>query len=92
LSISSAPSSASENMRPIAFRGFEIESPVRCNNFFASIDGKDRGVAGSSPKCGDGCGTPGIGSGLRRGVVGSDEDDEDDDEIGGDRGREVGND
>lgn len=98
---SSAPSSASLNMRPMAFNGFESESPVRWRNRRASMLGRESGVAGSSPACmeefgedeGDGTGM-GL-AGGRAGVAefgligGEDEPDEDEDDWrGGDCDRE----
>lgn len=52
-SLFSAPSRASLNIRPIAFSGLDIVSPVFCNKRFASseMDGVDiaSGLADSSP-------------------------------------------
>ena len=47
------------NIRPIAFRGFDIVSPVFCNSRLASSDNVGggaeiaRGCADSSPACGE---------------------------------------
>jgi hypothetical protein len=61
---SSAPSSASLNIRPMALNGFEIESPVRWRNRRASMLGRESGVAGSSPACIDACCEVGDGTGM----------------------------
>lgn len=62
---SSAPSSASLNIRPMAFNGFEIESPVRWRNRRASMLGRESGVADSSPACNKEAGEDvGIGTGM----------------------------
>lgn len=50
---SSAPSRASLKIRPMAFSGFESESPVRCKSRRASMLGRASGVAGSSPAWSD---------------------------------------
>jgi len=98
---SSAPSSASLNIRPMTFSGFESESPVRWRNRFASMLGRERGVAGSSPACieedgedegvGTGMGLAGGRAGVEFGLTeGEDEPDEDDDDgSGGDCDRET---
>lgn len=55
----SAPSRASLNIRPMAFRGFDIVSPVFCKSRLASSEivwagvDRERGWADSSPACGD---------------------------------------
>jgi hypothetical protein len=90
---SSAPSRASLKMRPMAFNGFESESPVRWRSRRASMLGKESGVAGSSPawsdwrrdRAGDG-----IGIGLAGGrwtvgifeLTGGEDEPEEDDEDG----------
>jgi hypothetical protein len=99
---SSAPSSASLNIRPMAFNGFESESPVRWMNRRASMLGRESGVAGSSPACiEEGGEDVGVGTGMglaggRLGVTefgcteGEDEPDEDEDDwSGGDCDRET---
>jgi hypothetical protein len=100
---SSAPSNASLNIRPMAFNGFESESPVRWRNRRASMLGRESGVADSSPACNEegGEAVVGIGTGMgwaggRLGVTefglteGEDEREEDEDDWrGGDCDREI---
>jgi hypothetical protein len=99
---SSAPSSASLNIRPMAFNGFESESPVRWRNRRASMLGRESGVADSSPACNEEGGEDaGIGTGMgwaggRLGVMevglteGEDEPEEDEDDgRGGDCDRDI---
>lgn len=76
------PSRTSLNMRPSAFSGFEMLSPVFCSSRRASSPsegaGSASGCAASSPVCEDGvegkradAGSPtGPGAGLLRGVMG----------------------
>lgn len=55
----SAPSRASLNIRPIAFKGLDIVSPVFCKSLLASSESvcegveRERGWADSSPACGE---------------------------------------